>query len=114
MRHVHSLRNLIMFLPLLFAIPLAGCAGTTSVSGVSVPSIGQVQTFVTRLCGYLPTASTVANIIASGAPGLSTAETIAAAICVAVSTPTAQMGPMSRAQRVPTVAGVPIYGKFVK
>ena len=62
-------------------------------------------------CGFLPTAATVANIIAAGNPSMMTATAIAGAICAAVTPKPPIMGLM---EAVPMVNGVPIEGHFVR
>ena len=92
----------------------AALAGTTLFSGCTTGSITptvvvtDVQQATVALCAFLPTALTVANIIAAGNPALATATEIATAICAAV-TPKAAI----RNGAVPMVGGVPVAGRFV-
>lgn len=72
--------------------------------------VESVRLLTVRLCGFLPTASTVTNIIAVGSPALLTATAIASAICVAVSSRKSSMG---LAELPVTVGGVVIEGDFV-
>ncbi len=84
------------------AITIGGCA---SGGGSSVSSIQQAAVIA---CGFLPTAKTVADILAAGNALVSTVDAVASAICAAVGTKNARRG-----GGVPTVAGVVIHGKFV-
>ncbi len=93
------------------ALTLCGCAtsgGVTTIGGLDVKTI---QSTAVAVCGFLPTAATVGNIIAAGNPILTTAEAIAEAICAAVS-------PAKAATRhggaLPTVSGVVIKGKSLR
>lgn len=83
-------------------IGLAGCDLTSS-----TPTAAQVQAAAVAACNFLPTASTVANLIASNNASLSSAEAIAKAICAAV---TASSGKLRGA---PNVNGIDIHGRFV-
>lgn len=65
------------------------------------------QNLAVQICGFLPTAQTVANIFASGSPALDTAGEVANAICQAVNTPRAT-------GTKPIVAGVVVEGSRVK
>lgn len=92
------------------AMSLGGCA-TTGGAGGTQAIITQIQQVATQACGFLPTANTVAAILAAaaGVPGAATGvEAIAAAIC-------SQMTKPAAAKRgAPMVYGVPITGTFVK
>ncbi len=90
------------------ALALNGCA-TTGGGGISV---AMVQQDAVAVCSFLPTASTVANIIAAGNPLLITAEAIAQAICAAVTAAPAVTTRRGAAQ--PMVNGVPVRGKFLR
>jgi hypothetical protein len=82
--------------------------------------ITQAQQASMLACAFLPTAETVANIIATNNAAVSTAEQIAGAICAAVKNsgatsiaatqPTALLSPTSPA---PTVFGVAVHGRFI-
>lgn len=93
----------LLLVPLL-ALALAGC----SVFEKASPTIGDVQGVAVKVCAFLPTAETVAAILAAGSPALTTSSAIANAICNAIS-PKAGPG-AGRA----TVAGVPIEGLKVR
>lgn len=88
---------------------LAGCA--TSGSGGSSISVSTVQNAAVTACGFLPTVSTVANLIASNNALVSSAESIASAICAAVA-PAKQSGKFGAARA--SVNGVAVRGKFVR
>ena len=100
------LRRLMLALPLLGAISLGGCA-TVFPSGT--PTVAEIQSITVTVCGFLPTASTVANILANGNPIVATATAVANAICAAVvPTKSARLRAI-----VPTVNGVVVHGRFV-
>lgn len=76
-----------------------------------------IQNAAVTACGFLPTATTVANVLlASQQPAVGMATTIAAGICAAVTQvqpgAVTQMGVMSEPV-VPTYNGVKIEGEFV-
>jgi hypothetical protein len=91
---------------------LAGCASVGGVPTVLGISAAEVQQDAIAICSFLPTASTVANIIAVGNPLLTTAEAIAQAICASVTAP--PVASTLRRVGTPTVAGVVIKGRFIK
>lgn len=98
------------------ALSLAGCANlptsiTTAVSGINT-TISTVQAAVVAGCAFEPTVATVESIIGKFVPGLDTIQAIADQICKAVSPPA--VAAARRARTVPTVAGVPIRGRFVR
>jgi nitrous oxide reductase accessory protein NosL len=99
---------------LLFAaaasIALAGCTTTADPVSGAPTQIEIIQTAATTACRFLPTAETVANIIAAGDPRLASASAIARAICDAVA-PSTGVGTLFRA--VPTVGGVVVRGEFI-
>lgn len=65
------------------------------------------QNLAVQICGFLPTAQTVANIFATGSSALDTASEVATAVCQAVNTPRS-------AGAKPVVAGVVVEGERVK
>jgi hypothetical protein len=75
------------------------------------PDPNTVVTDAEVLCNFLPAIDTVTAIIATGAPGLTTAEAIAEAICGSLPKGAARVALLSRAH--PTVAGVPVNGQFI-
>jgi hypothetical protein len=90
------------------SIGLGGCASITPANVTTV--ISQVQADAVAVCGFLPTAATVANIISAGNPLIATVSAIAEAICSAVLP--AKLG--RKLAVIPTVNGVPIHGRFVR
>ena len=101
-----------LFMSGVFALSLAGCS-TLGSGGAPVDLAGfiaQVQATTSAVCAFLPTAETVAGIIATGNPIVTTAGAVANAICAAVAP--AKAGKLRAAQ--PTVAGVAIHGRFIQ
>jgi predicted small secreted protein len=96
------------------SLALGGCA-TTGGTPINVQSfIEQVQAAASVACGFLPTAETVAQIIATGNPIVTTAGDVANAICKAVTVPPSTPPAVAarlRAAGPPTVAGVVIHGR---
>lgn len=88
----------------LLLAPLLALALTNCAMLEGKPNIGQVQSLAVGVCAFLPTAETVARILAAGSPALATSSAIANAICAAIS-PKAGV-----AAGKATVAGVPIEG----
>lgn len=89
---------------------------TTSAGQQAAEVIGKVQNTATKICGYVPTAQTVANILSAlGVNSLSGLTDVAAQICSVVerSKPKAAH-PLARKAAPPSVAGVPIRGHFVR
>lgn len=87
------------------ALPLAACAsggGTT---------ISDVQARTAKVCSFVPTATTVANILAARNSLVQSASSIANAICNAVTTRPLADGP---GDRKPRVNGVVVRGKFIR
>lgn len=93
------------------AASLSGCASVGGISPTAGSFIDQVRAATSAACAFLPTAETVANILATGNPLVSTASTIADAICNAVK-PKLVSGKLRRAT-APSVLGVPVHGKFL-
>lgn len=98
------------------ALALAACNSTDATTLVT-----QAQAAALQGCAFLPTAETVASIIAKGNSTVSTAEQVADAICSAVkasgaaaANPIALLaGPPPAPIPQPTVLGVPVHGRFV-
>jgi hypothetical protein len=108
-------------------ISLGACATIPPVStggGVSIPpSIGgvtvqQIQDAAVKACKFVPTAQTVAGIIASFFPGGSAANDVVSvvvnSICSAIAPTAAQAKFGPRRAGPPTVAGVRVQGYFVR
>ncbi len=90
----------------LLALSLASCATL----GVDAGTIAQIQNATVAACAFLPTASTIINILAQNNTQLQSAQAIAIAICQVV-VPTAARGLVARPT---TVAGVRVDGRFVR
>lgn len=101
------MKRIIAGLAVAGALSLGGCGTTGGLAGLSAAS---VQQLTVEICGYLPTAATVAAIFASGNAAITTIEAAASAICAAV-TPVAAGGRLRGT--TPTVAGVVVHGRFV-
>lgn len=87
----------------------AGCTTTTVPVPGEPTQIESVQSAAKAACAFLPTAETVADIIASGDPRLTSAAAVARAICAAlVPLPN---GIRTLVAPVPTVNGVVIRGE---
>jgi hypothetical protein len=101
------------------AFCLSGCAAFQSaVGGLNGATTSQlitdVETAAVSVCKFLPTAETVAGIIAVGSPALATASSIASAICAAVGPPHTTGTASVRVATIPRVAGVLVHGQFVR
>lgn len=100
---------------------MSACALNPNGSGGKVVDptiIDTAQTTAQTVCGFLPLAATVLDILALANPVLATGEAIGTAICKSVmaSSPAASAARVARAAPpVPaTVSGVPIQGRFVR
>lgn len=92
-------------------LSLAACTTTDPISGEQI-AITDVQSGAKAACRFLPTAETVADIIATDDPHLATASAIARAICAAID-PRAPGGIMTLYKAAPTLNGVVIRGETV-
>ena len=101
-----------LFLAAVAAASLGGCASTAGTPVDLASFIAQVQATTSAVCSFLPTAETVAGIISTGNPIVTTAGAVANAICAAIG-PVKVAGRLRRAT-APTVAGVVIHGKFLQ
>lgn len=90
---------------LLLAASLASCEAFKA----GAPTVTDVQAAAIKVCAFVPTTTTVINLLAAAIPGLSTASALANAICQAV-TP-AKAGEVVGTARV---HGVPIEGNFAR
>jgi hypothetical protein len=103
------------------ALPLGGCFQTVAevppvspvVSAIVSVVPEQVQNYAVEACGYLPTAQTVADLLAvwTGVQVPDVARQIASEICIAV---TAPKPATRRARSVVVLHGVPVVGAFVR
>jgi hypothetical protein len=102
------MHKLLFTIPLIAGLSLGGCATTSTPFDLN-SFIAQVQTDTNAVCAFIPTAETVANIVATGNPIVATAGAVANAICAAVAPPktAGRLG-----ATVPTVAGVVVHGRF--
>ena len=71
---------------------LGGCASTGGTGGGTTQTdiqniIAQVQANTRIACGFVPTVTTILNIIGTAIPAVGVATSIAAAICAAVAPP---------------------------
>jgi hypothetical protein len=86
-----------------------------SSGAVDSATITKVQAATVKLCGFLPAAQTVAQLIAPGNPGVAVASVLAQKICGAVNAPTKMwLGVMNGEAQRPMVDGVVIEGEFIK
>lgn len=102
----------IALLSAVVGLALAGCTTVDPGTGEDVV-VNDVRSAAKAACRFLPTAETVAEIIATGDPRLSTASAIARAICAALD-PQTPAGIMTLYKAAPTLNGVVIRGEFVK
>ena len=103
------MKNFLHVLPLVGLLAVGGCGIVKNPLTGAPITAADVQAAAVAACGFLPTASTVANIIAAGNPAVATVSTIAGAICAAVTSKGARLGGVS-----PNVNGVTVHGRFVK
>lgn len=101
-----------LLLSSVFAVTLAACSSMGGAPLNLADFIAQVQATTSAVCSFLPTAETVANIVATGNPIVTTAGAVANAICAAV-VPAKQAARQNRTAAPPIVAGVVIHGKFL-
>lgn len=112
------MRKFAIVLALGAALAVSGCTWKTTGGTAPAPDskkvaeiIGKVQDATTKICKFVPTATTVANILgALGVGDYSQLTGVAQQICDAVVKKS-----MIRANAPrPKVAGVPVKGRFVK
>lgn len=102
------MRNAVIVAIMSGALWLSGCA-TTGTGPTIDDLVAQIRQETAKICGFLPLATTVAEILAAGNPALLAASSVASAICQAVTSPGA-----ARGSRLPTVNGVAIRGQFLR
>jgi hypothetical protein len=100
------MKSFLTALVLAAALVVSSCASLREPGGLDA-LIKQVQSITQQACAFIPTAQTVANILAAGQ--LNGAFVIANAICAAVVAP-----PDATRRRAPMVSGVPVNGSFVR
>lgn len=113
-----SRRSLGAALALACGLALSGC-GTVSLTSPNTGPISsgtgiaaKVVQVTQATCQFIPTASTIASILSSAVPGLSTANAVARAICEAVA-PLAS-GPGMEGVRQGYVGNVKVHGHFAE
>lgn len=92
------------------ALGLSGCLG---IPAGQIPILDSIAEWTRYVCQFVPTASTLADLLRLDWPALTTAETIANAICAEVTTAgvaTAEASPGGG----PMVRGVAIDGYFIR
>jgi hypothetical protein len=97
------------------SIMLGSCATTGTSSTDLQAAIAAIRSATVAACSFLPTVSTVANLLTAGNPIAQSAESVAALICAAVQ-PVKQAlrhGAKRGATAPPTVNGVVIHGRFL-
>jgi len=117
------MRRIVAIGVLAASLALAGCVTNGTGSGTATPTpttsagqqaaaiIGKVQSTTAQICKFVPTAQTVANILASlGVSSASQLTDVATQICSAVG----PAGSLKARRGVPTVAGVPVRGTRVR
>lgn len=97
-----------LLLAMALAVGLAGC-GPASDDGSTDP-IATVQVLVEKTCSFVPTASSVAAMLAANNPAVQGTVAIATAICAAVTRKSVTPGDGSDCYG--TVNGVCVEGKF--
>ncbi len=97
-------------LAVLAAFMLAGCATGVPVSNSGIKDI---QNAAVAICKFLPAATFVTDLLLSGNIIASSATSIAAKICEAVTVNPLADGPGAK-NYVPHVNGVRVQGKFVR
>ncbi len=86
------MKKILVICMLAFGTLLGGCGTVRDVTGAVVQPdfasiIAQVQSYTKIACGFVPTASTIINIIGGAVPGATVATSIAEAVCAAISPP---------------------------
>jgi hypothetical protein len=101
---------------LALSVALGSCGTTGGSVTITVNDVvAKVQAIAVKVCGFLPTASTVINIVSAGSPIAATAESIAQSICAAVSAvPKLGARLSGAAPPVIMVNGVQVHGRFVR
>jgi hypothetical protein len=109
------MRKLVIALAVGASVALGGCATSPSGQPTIDPSIQtQIQNGTAAACGFVPTITTVASILASfvgGGPIVGVVGSTIKAICDAVAPPKASL---KRKFGKPMVNGVPVEGYFIR
>lgn len=87
---------------------LSACGNIPQPSATTIDSdVQAVQAWATKICGFVPLAETVINIVGAGGSVAQSAQSVANSICAAVTSKAAKRGAR------PTVNGVKVRGYFV-
>ncbi len=110
------MRKILTCSALALSIALGSCGTTGTSTTATINSIvTQVQAIAVQVCGFLPTASTVINIVSGSNAIAATAESVAQSICAAVSAVPKLGGRLRGTARAPImVNGVVIHGRWVR
>jgi hypothetical protein len=103
--------TLLRLLPLVGAFALGACT-TAGIPTLTAPTAAQVQAAAVIACGFVPTVTTVTNILTTNT-NVQSAEAIAALICKAVAGGKHVAG-TKLGGALPSVNGVVINGSFVR
>lgn len=96
------MRKLFAACALAASLLISACATTSSSDQTAI--VQEVKDIASKVCSFLPTATTVLNIINLGDPTLSNAQSIAQAICDVVDAKSVRAGAPLR------VKGVRVHG----
>lgn len=114
------MKSLLTPILVVIALTFGACSSTGS---LPTPTPGQVdqaitkaQEFTRQLCGFVPTANTIANLLkVFGVNSVADLTAIAQQVCTAVAPIASTKSSRKRmAVAPPTVRGVPIRGTFVR
>lgn len=110
------MRQSILAASIAASVVLGGCATNPGNGGGGGPSrdaiVQQVIQITSAVCDFVPTVSTVLEILSVNVPGLNTATAIAGAICNAVVPPRAVSPGVTTKARLGKVGGVQVRGRF--
>jgi hypothetical protein len=120
------MRKIALLLACAGALSLGACAGVPATSGgtatpapVVVPgdlTVQQIQNTAAKVCGFVPTVSTITGIIASFFPGGAPVNTLVTGVANAICTAVVPNKTLRRAGVAgpPTVGGVRVEGYFIR
>ena len=92
-------------------LSLVGCNSVTTPT--TTPTVTDFQNAVVAACGFLPAATTIANILTAN-PAVATGSEIASIICKAVTTKSAHKGGYAPKSVIVNGKVILINGEFVK
>lgn len=108
------MKNILATVTLAGALGLGGCVTTGGFTPEQEAQIAAVQAAAVQVCGFLPTVSTITQIVSSFVPGagagVAVGTQIAQAICGAVTAKGLKKGVAG----TPMVNGVAVKGQFVR